>query len=262
MVYLKVAYNGKEFHGSQHQPNVRTVEGDILKALGNEGIKVISYGFISRTDKGVSALSNILKLEVQESINIKKLSHLLKDIWIYGKTNNDLKFPLTKTYRYYLFDKNYDEGLISKGLSFFNGNHDFLSFSKYNVTDQTKRTIETRYRKEGSVYVLEFIGNGFLWQMVRRIVGSVVDYAKGNLSENDIVSALNGELRINANPFPPDYLILYNIETGSEMSYDDYVLRTLKRRFNELLIDFTARRILEKESLEYMKQTEKLINRD
>ena len=88
MVYLKVAYNGKEFHGSQHQPNVRTVEGDILKALGNEGIKVISYGFISRTDKGVSALSNILKLEVQESINIKKLSHLLKDIWIYGKTNN------------------------------------------------------------------------------------------------------------------------------------------------------------------------------
>ncbi len=98
--------------------------------------------------------------------------------------------------------------------------------------------------------------------MVRRIVGSVVDYAKGNLSENDIASALNGELRINANPFPPDYLILYNIETGSEMSYDDYVLRTLKRRFNELLIDFTARRILEKESLEYMKQTEKLINRD
>ncbi|HOM95470.1 MAG: hypothetical protein GX941_02150 [Candidatus Methanofastidiosa archaeon] len=262
MVYLKVAYNGKEFHGSQYQPDVRTVEGDILKALENEGIEVVSYRFISRTDKGVSALSNILKLEVQESINIKKLSHLLKDIWIYGKTNNDLKFPLTKTYRYYLFDKNYDEGLISKGLSFFNGNHDFFSFSKYNGTNETKRTIETRYRKEESVYVLEFIGNGFLWQMIRRIVGSVVDYAKGNISEKDIVSALNGESKINSNPFPPDYLILYNIETNSEMIYDDYVIRALKRRFNELFTDFTARRILEKESMEYMNQTEKLINRD
>ena len=159
MVYLKVAYNGKEFHGSQYQPDVRTVEGDILKALENEGIEVVSYRFISRTDKGVSALSNILKLEVQESINIKKLSHLLKDIWIYGKTNNDLKFPLTKTYRYYLFDKNYDEDL-SPG--FFNGNHDFFRF--LNIMELTKqkellkRVTEKKVSLRIRVYRNDFYG--------------------------------------------------------------------------------------------------------
>ncbi|KYC45127.1 MAG: tRNA pseudouridine synthase A [Candidatus Methanofastidiosum methylothiophilum] len=262
MVYLKVAYNGREFHGSQYQPNVRTVEGDILQTLEKEGIKAINYGFLSRTDRGVSALSNILRIETEEDLNIKKLTHLLEDIWIYGKSNKDIKFPLTKTYRYYLFDNEYDESLISKGLSLFHGNHDFFSFSKYNGIDQTRRTIETSYRKEGPVYILEFKGNGFLWQMIRRIVGAVVAFAKGNLSENEIVSALNGEITINANPFPADYLLLYKIETSSEMYYDDYVIRALKRRFNELLTDFSARSFLEKDSLEFMRETEKLINRD
>lgn len=262
MVYLKVAYNGREFHGSQSQPNVRTVEGDITQILENEGIKAINYGFLSRTDRGVSALSNILRLEVEEDLNIKKMTHLLEDIWIYGKTEKYLKFPLTKTYRYYLFDKDYDETLISKGLSLFNGTHDFFSFSKYNGIDDTKRAIETSYRKEGLIYILEFKGNGFLWQMIRRIVGSIVDYAKGDLTEKEIVSALNGETTFNATPFPPDYLLLYDIETKCDMYYDDYVIRTLKRRFNELFTDFSARSLLEKESFTYMSETEKLINRD
>ncbi|MCC7573390.1 MAG: hypothetical protein KO464_08375 [Candidatus Methanofastidiosum sp.] len=262
MVYLKVAYNGREFYGSQSQPNVRTVEGDILNILDKEDIKVINYGFLSRTDRGVSALCNIFRLEVEEDLNIKKITHLLEDIWIYGKTNKDLKFPLTKTYRYYLFDNGYEEELISKGLSFFSGTHDFFSFSKYNRIEDTKRTIETNYRKEGPIYVLEFTGKGFLWQMIRRIVGSIVDYANGNMSEIEIVSALNGETTLNATPFSSDYLLLYDIETNCDMHYDDYVLRILKRRFNELFTNFTARSLLEKESFNYIDETEKLINRD
>lgn len=262
MVYLKVAYNGREFHGSQSQPNVRTVEGDIVKILDTEGIKAINYGFLSRTDRGVSALSNILRLEVEDDLNLKRLTHSLEDIWVYGKTSKDLKFPLTKTYRYYLFDKGYNEDNISKGLSLFNGTHDFFSFSKYNGIDYTKRTIETSYRKEGLMYILEFKGNGFLWQMIRRIVGSVVDYVNGDLSENEIVSALKGETKLNVTPFPPDYLLLYDVETNCDMYYDDYVIRTLKRRFNELFTDFSARSLLEKESFNYMSETEKLINRD
>lgn len=262
MVYLKVAYNGREFYGSQSQPDVRTVEGDILQTLKNDGINAINYSFLSRTDKGVSALSNILRLEVEEDINIRKLTHSLEDIWVYGKTNKDVKFPFTKTYRYYLFDKDYDEALISKGLSFFNGNHDFFSFSKYNGIDETKRTIETSYRKEGPVFILEFKGNGFLWQMIRRIVGSIVEYSTGNLTEEDIVSALSGDIVINSIPFPPEYLLLYNIETNCDMYYDYYVLRSLKRRFNELFADFSARSLLGKDSFTYMSETEKLINRD
>ena len=230
--------------------------------MENENIKAINYGFLSRTDKGVSALSNILRLEIEEDLNIKRLTYSLEDIWIYGKTSKYIKFPLTKTYRYYLFDNGYNEDLIAKGLSFFNGTHDFFSFSKYNGIDDTKRTIETSYRKEGLIYILEFKGFGFLWQMIRRIVGSIVDYANGDLSENEIVSALNGETILNVTPFSPYYLLLYDIETNSDMYYDDYVIRTLKRRFNELFTDFSARSILEKESFNYMSETEKLINRD
>lgn len=262
MVYLKVAYNGRGFHGSQSQPNVRTVEGDIVQALNDEGIKAINYGFLSRTDRGVSALSNLLRLEVEEDLNMKRLTHSLKDIWIYAKTSKYLKFPLTKTYRYYLFDNGYNQDLISKGLSLFEGTHDFFSFSKYSGIDGTTRTIETSYRKVGPIYILEFKGTGFLWQMIRRIVGSVVDYTKGDLSENEILSALNGETILHATPSSPDYLLLYDIETNCDIYYDDYVIRTLKRRFNELFTDFSARALLEKESFAYMSETEKLINRD
>ena len=189
MVYLKVAYNGREFYGSQIQPDVRTVEGDILKVLKKEGIEATNLGFLSRTDRGVSALSNILKLEVKEELNLRKMTHELEDIWVYGVTNDRLDLPLMKTYRYYLFDNEYDENLIRKGLSFFNGNHDFFSFSKFNGLEETKRNIEAGYRKEGQIYIFEFKGKGFLWQMIRRIVGSIVDYVEGNLSEEDILAS-------------------------------------------------------------------------
>ncbi|HNR45070.1 MAG TPA: hypothetical protein PKH80_07900, partial [Methanofastidiosum sp.] len=100
------------------------------------------------------------------------------------------------------------------------------------------------------------------WQMIRRIVGPIVDYTKGELSESAILSALNGETILHATPSSPDYLLLYDIETNCDMYYDDYVIRTLKRRFNELFTDFSARTLLEKESFAYMSETEKLINRD
>lgn len=261
MVYLKVAYNGREFYGSQIQPDVRTVEGDIIKVLNNQGIEATNLGFLSRTDRGVSALSNILKLDVKEELNLRKITHQLEDIWIYGFTNDQLNLPLMKTYRYYLFDNGYDEGLICKGLSLFNGHHDFFSFSKFNGLEETKRSIETSFRKEGPIYIFEFKGKGFLWQMIRRIVGSLVDYVEGNLSEKDIMSALAGEKTINARPFPPEYLLLYNIEDNSNMYYDDYVIRALKRRFLDLFSDLSTRSQLEKESFERIRETEKLIKR-
>lgn len=261
MVYLKVAYNGREFYGSQIQPDVRTVEGDILKIFNEDGIEVNNFGFLSRTDRGVSALSNILKLDVNEQLNIRKLTHSLEDIWVYGITEDELSLPLTKTYRYYLFDSGYDEDKLIKGLSFFNGNHDFVSFSKYNGPEETKRNIETGFRRNGSVFIFEFKGKGFLWQMIRRVVGGIIDYTEGNLSESDILSALNGEKTINPRPFPPEYLLLYNIETDCKMYYDDYVLRALKRRFFELFSDLSARSQIEKESLEHIIDTEKLIKR-
>ncbi len=262
MVYLKVAYNGRGFYGSQIQPNVRTVEGDIIQALNNDGIKITNYKFLSRTDRGVSALSNILKLGTEENLNIKKLTHSLKDIWIYGKTNNEMNLPLTKTYRYYLFDNDYDEDLIAKSLSLFDGHHDFFSFSKYDGAEETKRAIETNYRKKGSIYILEFKGKGFLWQMIRRIVGSIVDYANGNLTDEKILSALSGKSIISTTPFPSEYLLLYDIETKCNMEYDEYVIRILKKRFNDLFADFSARSLLENECFTYMDETEKLINRD
>ncbi|NMC76293.1 MAG: hypothetical protein GYA60_03230 [Candidatus Methanofastidiosa archaeon] len=262
MVYLKVAYNGREFYGSQIQPDVRTVEGDIFKILKNQGIEATNLGFLSRTDKGVSALSNILKLEVKEELNLRKITHELEDIWIYGVTNDKLNLPLMKTYRYYLFDKGYDENLIREGLSFFNGNHDFFSFSKFNGYEETKRNIEAGYRKDGQIYIFEFKGKGFLWQMIRRIVGSIVDYVEGNLSEEDILAALAGEKTINSRPFPPEYLLLYNIDDKSNMYYDDYVIRALKRRFLDLFSDLSARSLLEKESFEQISETEKLIKRE
>ena len=97
-VALKFAYDGRKFHGYARQPNLKTVEGDLIKSL-------VKYGFIedtkesrfrsaSRTDKGVSALCNVVAFNTEDSkkLILERLSDEFTDILTYGITEAESDF--------------------------------------------------------------------------------------------------------------------------------------------------------------------------
>ena len=103
-VALKVAYIGTHFHGFQRQPNLKTVEGEILNALKKadliDNIKNSGYSIAGRTDRGVHALGNVIAFRTDGEVIINHINDFLpQNIRILGKAmfrwvlNQDLLKP-------------------------------------------------------------------------------------------------------------------------------------------------------------------------
>jgi len=90
-IALKIAYDGTRFYGFQRQPDLRTVEGDIIKVLKKlriiEDVREANFKGASRTDRGVSAFGNVIAFDTAkpELTEPRILNHHLRDIWILGK---------------------------------------------------------------------------------------------------------------------------------------------------------------------------------
>lgn len=152
MWLYKVAYKGWEFSGSQIQPDVRTVEGELGKAVGSR------CRLMSRTDAGVSARGNVLALG--EKLKIDRINAGLDGVAVWAMAEADSPRVRYRHYRYFLVDGSDPEKFLK-----FNGTHDFARFTK--ARKDTVRTLKVRAGK-GHV---DFFSRGFLWNQVRRIVG-------------------------------------------------------------------------------------------
>ncbi|MCK4718153.1 MAG: tRNA pseudouridine(38-40) synthase TruA, partial [Thermoplasmata archaeon] len=179
---LKLAYPGKPFHGSQRQPEVRTVEGDVIHALQNieaiEGPDQCDFRAAGRTDKGVSALGNVFTFH--SDMDPKKLflalDAVLKDICVRGYAEVGPDFSPRKArerwYRYLLRDEGHDVSAIKQAASLFEGYHDFSRFAKVEEDKNPMRRVHSVTITPSPPYhVIDVRGESFLWNMVRRIVG-------------------------------------------------------------------------------------------
>jgi tRNA pseudouridine38-40 synthase len=199
---LKVAYDGTQYCGWQVQPNAITIEGVLnqeLSALLSEEIVVIGA---SRTDSGVHALGNIAVFDTNTRIPAEKISYALNqrlpdDIVIqesklvdpelhprhcdtrktyeYHIYNARFPMPLKRSYSYFVY---YDLDLkaMQKAALYLIGEHDYVSFCSANT--QVKDTIRTIYSldviQEGPEIIIRICGNGFLYNMVRIIAGTLI----------------------------------------------------------------------------------------
>ena len=109
-VAVKFAYDGKDFHGYARQPQLETVEGEIIKALIKHGFiedtEDSSFRSASRTDKGVSALCNVVAFNTDASKRriLQELSEEFTDIIPYGTKDVDQDFyPRYARYRHYRY---------------------------------------------------------------------------------------------------------------------------------------------------------------
>lgn len=239
---LKLAYDGTDFCGWQLQPDLRTVQGELEKAVSRiTGTPVRAHGS-GRTDSGVHALAQTVHLDIPESrISVpwqRALNAILPDdisVLEAGYVSSEFHSrydALEKVYTYtlwtnrkylipqrrkYVWDCGFlDFEKVDQGAAFFIGEHDFAAFQ--NVGTPVKDTVRTLFeikRTQGessSEYILEFRGTGFLKQMVRNIVGCLVEIGRGKAEPDFVRYLIEGKDRTKAPATaPPQGLCLYDV---------------------------------------------------
>ncbi|OLR62966.1 tRNA pseudouridine(38-40) synthase TruA [Anaerostipes sp. 992a] len=228
---LVVAYDGTHYCGWQSQPNGVTVEGVLnqkLRELLKEDIQVIGA---SRTDSGVHALGNVAVFDSETTIPGEKLSYALnqrlpKDIVVQHSCQVADDFhprhcDSRKTYEYQIYNAQFENPLYSryshfvfiplrieamqKAAEIIKGEHDFKSFCS--SRGQQLTTVRTVYdldvTKEGSMVKIRVSGNGFLYNMVRIIVGTLIKVGLGVYPPEYVQEILDAKDRTKAGPKVP-----------------------------------------------------------
>ena len=228
IVKLVVAYDGTNYCGWQVQINGITVEEILNKTLSelcHEDIKVIGA---SRTDSGVHALGNVAVFDTESGIPGEKFSFALnqrlpEDIRIQESCQVADDFhprycDTIKTYEYKILNRRFDmptERLYStfvyypldvdkmkRAAAVLVGEHDFKSFcSSRSQVENTVRTItDITIDKVGDMIHIRISGNGFLYNMVRIIVGTLMKIGLGIWPEDCMESILEAKDRTKAGP--------------------------------------------------------------
>lgn len=227
---FKIFYDGKFFHGSQRQPNVRTVEGEFIKALESLNIEYEKFTAACRTDKGVHAISQVFSIiltnnnidveEIVHNISVKLPSDII--LWAFREIHFNFNPRYNAVFRKYIYverDYELDLNATNKVIRRFLGRHDFTCFSSYLHKGlpghiSSERTIYAfRVFRIGEHVIYEVVADSFLKQMVRRIIAFVKQYVKGLKSEKHLHQALKGQCdSVAIKPVKPNNLILFHVQ--------------------------------------------------
>lgn len=221
---LKLAYFGGDFFGSQVQPGVPTVAGALTGALAKGGFlpRGGKVSFASRTDRGVSALSNVAAYSGKRPI-LGKINHLLPSsvcAWGFARVPDGFnpRHSEGKTYLYFLPDSGEDFSLLSRAVSYFSaGERDFSAFSKKDSVEKSSRfpLASAEVRREGDFFRFSFSARNFLWNQVRRMVGAAQAVARGEMNLPLLEALLENPSaagRRGVPTAPPEGLVLCEIE--------------------------------------------------
>lgn len=237
---ITLSYDGFPFGGWQVQPNCRSIQGCLQEAftqLIGSATPVIGSG---RTDAGVHAMEQVAHFSTETPLSntfLKEANKILppeirllslepvsenfharfstvKKTYHYHITTAPVLSPFESRYRTHLF---YDMDLeaLQKALPFFIGTHDFSSFA--NERGAPCSPIKTLYSlnlasEENQKFRLEFTGNGFLYKMVRNIVGTLIWVARGKISLEALPTLIDArDRRQMPPPAPPQGLFLISV---------------------------------------------------
>ena len=225
---LLCGYSGRDFSGSQYQPDARTVEGEFIKAGISCGAwddaKSASFRTAGRTDKGVSVRRQVISVTTEkperfcEAINF----HLPPDIWCVGASEvPDDFYPRyavhSRTYRYF-FPYPLDIPRMNETAAVFAGTKDFSGFSRMEPGRDPVRTVTvSRVFEEHGLPVFEITANSFLWNMVRGIAGFLFAAGLGMAGPDDAERQLNDHIW-RVHPAPPEGLVLWDADCSITFS--------------------------------------------
>ena len=230
-IKLTIQYDGSRYSGWQVQPGKRTIQGQLIEALSSlVGIKTHVHG-ASRTDAGVSALGQVGLFEIDSPIPTENFPEALNDrlppeIVVTNAEEANRKFDLlgdvkTKLYRYSIYTgrhrpvlrlnqcwhipKKLDAESMNRAAGLLVGKRDFKSFAT--AKDKRQDSVRTIFScnvtvKDKWIYI-DVEGDGFLYNMVRNIVGTLVEIGLGRWKPEKITEILEAKTRTAAGRLAP-----------------------------------------------------------
>lgn len=235
-IRLTVAYDGTNFHGWQVQPNGITIESELNRCLADLFHQPIEVIGASRTDSGVHAMGNIAVFDTTARMPAEKIAYALnqrlpEDIRIQKSEEVSTDWhprhvESRKTYEYRIFRARFpmpvkrlyslftyhslDVNRMREAAAYLEGEHDFKSFCQ--VGAQVQSTVRTIYSVEvleqGDDLVIRICGNGFLYNMVRIIAGTLMEVGQGKKEPTDIIRILEARDRQSAGPTAPAHALM------------------------------------------------------
>ena len=239
-IKLIIEYDGKGFNGWQKQPNKLNIQGEIERAIEEitgESIDLIASG---RTDAGVHSLGQTVNFKTESKIPIEKIpiainSKLKQSIIIKSAEEVDERFHSrynvkSKKYRYTINNSKYGSAIyrnveyhfpiklnienMQKAAKYFEGEHDFKAFKASGTS--SKSSVRKIYKaevikNEDRIYI-ELTGNGFLYNMVRIISGTLLDVGSGKIAPEEIKNIIETKDRkLAGKTLPPQGLCLVEV---------------------------------------------------
>lgn len=223
-VKLTVAYDGTNYCGWQVQPNGLAVQEVLNRCLSEFLGTETEVSGASRTDAGVHALGNVAVFDTEARMPAEKFSYALntrlpQDIRIQDSCQVPEDFhprfqETIKTYEYKIYNRQFpdptkrlytyfyyyplDVQKMRQGAGYLIGEHDFKSFSTYKP--EVENTVRTIYeldihRSEDNVITIRIRGNGFLYNMVRIIAGTLIRVGGGYYPPEHVKEILEGKNR-------------------------------------------------------------------
>lgn len=243
-VRIVVAYDGTNYCGWQVQPNGITIEEVLnreISKLTGEDIHIIGA---SRTDSGVHALGNVAVFDTESRIPPKRMAYAInqrmpEDIVIVRSEevpsdwHPRYRHEITKTYEYHICNQSVPDPLkrrysthisfpldiekMREGAVYLTGEHDFASFCnvRTNASDTVRTIYDIGITAEGPDITIRVWGNGFLYNMVRIIAGTLIRVGRGFYTPERIKDILDAKERTaDGVTAPPNGLVLMEIDYG------------------------------------------------
>jgi len=235
-----VQYDGTDYAGFQVQPDQRTVQQELEDALARLLGETVRVTAASRTDAGVHALGQVVSFATESAIPAERIPRALSDLlpvavscvaaedcppsfhprfearsklYTYRILNRATPSPFICRYAWHVPDA-LDVGAMREGAGYVVGTHDFAAFrAAGSAVRDTRRTV-SRLDVETDADIIEarIEGDGFLYMMVRIIIGTLAEVGRGRMSPAEVGEIIAGRDRHSAGPTaPPQGLCLVRV---------------------------------------------------
>ena len=241
-IRLVVAYDGTNYCGWQVQPNGVTIEEKLNNSITELTGEIIHVTGASRTDSGVHALGNVAVFDTESSILPERFAYALNqrlpgDIVVVSSDEvSSLWHPrhqdhIIKTYEYHIYNEKVpnplksrysayvsfplDIELMKQGASYLVGEHDFSSFCnvRTNAVDTVRTIYDIEIWKAGPEITIRVTGNGFLYNMVRIIAGTLIRVGRKFYTPEKIRDIMEAKKHTSEGvTAPPEGLVLVKIQ--------------------------------------------------
>ena len=225
-IKLVIEYDGAKFGGWQKQPTKLNIQGEIEQAIKEITGEEVELNASGRTDSGVHSLGQVANFKTNSNIEVDKIpyainSKLKKSIVIKSAEEVEETFHARynckgKKYKYVIdnssqgtaiyrglechIPQKLDTEKMQEAIKHFEGEHDFKGFRASGTS--SKSSVRTIYRaevkQEGEKITIELTGNGFMYNMVRIISGTIVDVGLGKTKPNEIPDIIEAKDRSKA----------------------------------------------------------------